>query len=179
MAGATGTGWKLVYAGSIIGFSISMLNAWSETQFIMMDGLIVNRKQRRFRMTLVLLVFILIFVIAIPMTGSRPMLPESYITAFFEWLQNIGRFEPPDVEVEPPEISLSQQEMDTGSYLGQALGGAQEQDETLANITRIIGWIILIALCIGAVIFLLMPLLRRDRGIAGLRIRNCATFHGW
>ena len=157
----------LVFFGGNI-LITSILNTWSEAQFILMDGLVVSNKQRRFRVGVIALLFIVLFVIAIPATGPKPLLPESYIAAFFDWLQKIGSFERPEVEVEPPEISFSQQEYEVGENLGQAMGQAGEQKKTLANIVRIIGWVLLVVLIVAAAAFLLRPLFRRGEGIAGI-----------
>lgn len=145
----------------------SVLNTWGEVQFIMMDGLLVSKGQRRFRVAVIVLLFIVVFVLAIPATGSRPLLPESYIAAFFEWLQNVGRFDPPDTEIEPPELQFGEQDYDTGDYLGNATASLGDQDRTLANITRIIGYVLLVALGIGAILFLVIPLFRRGADGAG------------
>ena len=158
----------LVFFGGNI-LITSVLNTWSETQFILMDGLIVSRKQRRFRISVIVLLFAVLFIIAVPAAGQRPLLPESYISAFFDWLQRIGSFERPDVEVEPPEITATQEDYDTGDYLGKVSGVAGEQSDTLANITRIIGYILLGVIIIVAIVFLLRPLFKKGEGIAGVK----------
>ncbi len=158
----------LVFFGGYL-LILSVLSTWAESQFILMDGLVVSRSQRRFRFALIILILAVLLVFAVPMTGSRPMLPESYITAFFEWLQSIGQFEPPEVEIEPPDITRGEQNYDTGDYLGRAASGLGEENDTLANITRMIGYILLVALSIGAITFLLLPILRRGGGGANLK----------
>lgn len=148
---------------------IASLNGLHDTQFIMMDGYVVSRKQRRFRFSLILLIFVVVFVLIIPFTGSRPLLPSSYLEAFFAWLQSIGQFEPPDTEVEPPEFTGQQEDYDVGSYLGEAMHGMSEQDQTLANLVRVIGLILLGVAGLGAVVFLLLPLFRSGKGALQFR----------
>ena len=58
-------GFALSIILSFFGFFtliIATLNTWHEAQFIMMDGHIVPRSQRRFRFGLTMLLFILVFV---------------------------------------------------------------------------------------------------------------------
>ncbi len=158
-------GWSLIIILIFFGGNflvVGVLNTWNEVQFNMMDGLIVHRPQRRFRLGLIVLLFLAVFLVAIPLTGSNPLLPERYIAAFFDWLQSIGRFEPPDTEIEAPDFEMETPEYETGDYLGDATRQLGQQ-ENLGNITRIIGYILLGVLGIGAVVFLLAPLLKRDR----------------
>ena len=142
---------------------IATLNTWYEAQFIMMDGHIVPRRQRRFRFGLTILLFIIVFVLIIPVTGSDALLPESYLAAFFKWLESIGRFEPPDRETEAPEFQFQAPQYESSESVAMELGEGGRQVDFSA-ITRIIGWVLLTVLVIGAAIFLLYPLFRGVRG---------------
>ena len=148
-----------------IGFAliIAVLNNWHGVQFIMMDGHIVPRAQRRFRLTVAILLFIIVLLLIIPFTGSDALLPESYLAKFFAWLESIGRFEAPDREVEAPEFNFESVEIETDNYLGSVEAG-QADTLDLSGLTRIIGWVILGALALGAGIFLILPLFKGVKG---------------
>ena len=138
---------------------VIMLNTWHETQFIMMDGYLVSRKQKRFRIGIIVLLFIVIFVVVIPASGSKSLLPASYLQAFYEWLQTIGKFEPVERKVREVEFNVGESMEGVSEQMGSALGGMAEE-QNLAKIARIIGFIILGVLGLGAVLFLLLPLFR-------------------
>ena len=142
---------------------LATLNIWHEAQFIMMDGHIVPRVQRRFRLIVAVLLLVVVLLLIIPFTGPDSLLPESYLAKFFKWLESIGRFEAPDRKVEAPEFNFDQAEIQVDNYLGSVEGGSAESLD-LSVITKIIGWTILGALVIGAAIFLLKPMFRGARG---------------
>jgi hypothetical protein len=142
---------------------IAMLNIWHEAQFIMMDGHIVPRNQRRFRLAVAVLLLIVALLMIIPFTGSDSYLPESYLASFFKWLENIGRFEPPDREADAPKFKFDAPDMRVDNYLGDFEGGESNAVD-LSGVTRIIGWTVLGLLLAGVLAFLLLPLFRGVRG---------------
>ena len=148
---------------SFFSLIIATLNSWHEMQFIMMDGHIVPPKQRRFRFFLILVLFIIVFIVMIPVTGSNALMPESYLTALFEWLESIGRFEAPDRDAPAPEFDFGAGPPVIENYLGETTGSMSDGLD-LSVVTKIIGWTLLIGLIGGLGVFLLLPVFRGVRG---------------
>ena len=142
---------------------IATLNIWHEAQYIMMDGHIVPRNQRRSRLVVAVLLLIVALLLVIPFTGSDSYLPESYLASFFKWLENVGRFDPPDREADAPEFKFDSPDLRVDNYLGDFEGGESNAID-LSGVTRIIGWTVLGFLIAGVLIFLLLPLFRGVRG---------------
>jgi hypothetical protein len=162
----------IFYAFSFI--ALAALNGMHEVQFILMDGYVVPRRQRRFRLAVVLLFFVVIAAIAAPLTGREPLLPSSYLAAVFEWLQGLGSRADRPERVESPELRLTRPDSrmpDVGRALGEIEGGVD-----LSWLTKIIGWALLGALVLGAAVFLFSPFLRVSGGKLRPRERIAALF---
>ncbi len=142
---------------------LATLNIWHEAQFIMMDGHVVPRSQRRFRLVVAVVLLVVVLLLIIPFTGSDSILPESYLASFFKWLEGIGRFEPPARDADPPKFNFESRDMRVDNNMGDFEGG-ESNGVDLSFITRIIGWTLLGALIAGVLVFLLLPLFRADRG---------------
>lgn len=140
------------------------LNRYIEMQQVMSAGYVVNRRQARQKFSTMLLVFAVVAVVALPVSGSRPLLPVSYLEAVVDWLAELGRRERRVEDVEPPSLSTEQSVEELPDYLGPAQRLLGERGGG-SNIGPIVGWILLGLIAIGFLYFLIAPLMRiRRRG---------------
>lgn len=138
------------------------LNRYIEMQQVMSAGYVVNRQQARQKFTTMLLVFAVVGIIALPVSGSRPLLPVSYLEAVVDWLAELGRRERRVEDVEPPSLSTEQTTEELPDYLGPAQRLLGERGGG-SNIGPIVGWILLGLIGLGLLYFLIAPLMRIRR----------------
>jgi hypothetical protein len=140
----------------------SMLDRYMDMQRVLASGHVVDRTQARKKQSTMILVFAVVAVVAIPVAGSRPLLPQSYLSSVLEWLGQLGTREqtvetrkPPDIGETGPSVEMPDFVGPAQSFLGERGGESQ--------IGPIIGWIILVLLGVGFLVFLIQPLLKMRR----------------
>ena len=150
----------LFFVGSII--MLATLNTWGELQFIMMNGHQIEIRQRRFRMGLLLVLAVAVCMVMIPVSGKHQLLPSSYLSSLFEWLQSLGQFNSA-MDSRPVGSTINSRPMGSEQNAAlQQLGGEYEES-AISAFLKLAGKVVLVGLGVGVVFFLVLPFFRGNK----------------
>lgn len=153
---------------------IATFNNWQSVQAAMIDGCIVARREQRLRIVVAVTLIVMALIFAIPLTAPGAFLSESYLEALLDWLERLGSIEFGNREAEAPAFNFKAMG-DRFDTLLRSVEPAQSDTAPLfTNLKRIAGWALLGALGAGTLIFLFLPLFRRNTGRLAARDFFCS-----